>query len=41
MKEVYKQKGYPKEWIEKRARGIAVRNELTDEWSSRGAQEGA
>ena len=40
MKEVYKQKGYPKEWIEKRARGIAVRNELTDEWSSRGTQEG-
>lgn len=39
MKFIYEQKGYPKEWIEKRARGIAVRNELTDEWKSRGAKE--
>lgn len=40
MKEVYKKKGYPSAWIEKRVRGIAVRNELTDEWSTRGASEG-
>ena len=31
MKELYKQKGYPDDWIEKRVRGIAVRDELTGE----------
>jgi len=31
----YEAKGYPKAWIEKRLRGIAVRQELTDEWKSR------
>ncbi len=40
MKELYKQKGYSDEWIEKRVRGIAVRQELTDEWKKRGVQEG-
>ena len=40
MKAIYQKKGYPKTWIEKRVRGIAVRNELTDEWKDRGAQEG-
>ena len=40
MKMIYEQKGYPKDWIEKRVRGIAVRNELTDEWSQRGASQG-
>lgn len=40
MKEIYEKKGYPKEWIDKRARGIAIRHELTDEWKSRGAEEG-
>ena len=40
MKALYEQKGYPKEWIEKRTRGIAVRQELTDEWKERGAKEG-
>lgn len=39
MKMLYKQKGYPKEWVEKRMRGIAVRNELTEEWDKRGAKE--
>ena len=34
---LYKLKGYPDDWIEKRLRGIAVRNELTDEWDKRGA----
>ncbi|MFC1617039.1 Bro-N domain-containing protein [Candidatus Margulisiibacteriota bacterium] len=40
MKELYKQKGYSKDWIEKRARGIAVRNELTEEWHDREARKG-
>lgn len=31
-KEIYDKKGYPKEWVDKRMRGIAVRNTLTDEW---------
>lgn len=34
---LYKLKGYPEDWIEKRVRGIAVREELTDEWQKRGA----
>ena len=37
-KALYEKKGYPKEWIEKRLRGIAVRQKLTDEWDARGAQ---
>lgn len=36
MKELYRAKGYDENWIEKRARGIAIRNELTDEWQDRG-----
>jgi len=36
---LYKAKGYPDSWIEKRMRGIAIREELTDEWQNRGAQE--
>ncbi|MFH1225534.1 MAG: Bro-N domain-containing protein [Candidatus Diapherotrites archaeon] len=36
MKELYRAKGYSDEWIEKRVRGIAVRQELTDEWKNRG-----
>jgi len=36
---LYKLKGYPEDWIEKRMRGIVVRDELTDEWQKRGAQE--
>ena len=35
---LYKLKGYPEDWIGKRMRGIAVREELTDEWQKRGAQ---
>tara|TARA_Y100000310_G_C20669441_1_gene809413 strand:+ start:1394 stop:1870 length:477 start_codon:yes stop_codon:yes gene_type:complete len=30
MKEIYKDKGYSDNWIEKRVRGIAIRDELTD-----------
>ena len=37
MQQLYEQKGYPKEWIDKRLRGIAVRQDLTDEWKDRGA----
>lgn len=40
MRELYKLKGYSDEWIEKRVRGIAVRDELTDEWKTRGVNEG-
>jgi DNA-damage-inducible protein D len=39
MRETYKAKGYSDEWIEKRIRGIAVRDELTDEWKKRGIKE--
>src|SRR5476651_627950 len=35
---LYKLKGYPDNWIEKRMRGIAVRAELTNEWQKRGAE---
>ena len=35
MKEIYKAKGYSDDWIEKRVRGIAIRDELTDEWKKR------
>jgi hypothetical protein len=38
-KDYYKLKGYPSTWIEKRIRGIAVRQDLTDEWKNRGVQE--
>jgi DNA-damage-inducible protein D len=38
-REIYQQKGYSEEWIEKRLRGIAVRDELTDEWKKRGVKE--
>ena len=33
---LYKLKGYSESWIEKRMRGIAIREELTDEWQKRG-----
>ena len=39
MRDIYKQKGYSDEWIEKRMRGIAVRDELTEEWKKRGVKE--
>ena len=35
---LYKLKGYSDGWIEKRMRGIAIREELTDEWKDRGAE---
>ena len=39
MKDIYKQKGYSDDWIEKRVRGIAIRDELTDEWDKRGVKK--
>jgi len=39
MKELYQEKGYPPDWIEKRMRSIAIRDELTDEWKQRGIKE--
>jgi len=39
VKEYYELKGYPKDWIDKRLRGITIRQDLTDEWKSRGIEE--
>jgi prophage antirepressor-like protein len=38
-RELYKLKGYPDDWIEKRMRSIAIREELTEEWKNRGVRE--
>ncbi|MFT4297748.1 MAG: Bro-N domain-containing protein [Candidatus Woesearchaeota archaeon] len=35
IKQYYELKGYPKDWIDKRLRGITIRQELTDEWKKR------
>ena len=40
MKSLYRLKGYSDDWIERRVRGIAIRDELTDEWKKRGVKEG-
>ena len=39
MKMLYEQKWYPADWIDKRLRGIAIRQNLTDEWRERGITE--
>ena len=39
MKAIYEAKGYPKDWIDKRLRGIAIRQNMTDEWKERGITE--
>ena len=39
MKEIYEKKGYPKDWVDKRLRGIAIRQNLSDEWKERGIKE--
>jgi hypothetical protein len=36
---IYKAKGYSDAWIEKRMRGIAVRDELTGEWKKRDVRQ--
>ena len=38
-RELYKAKGYPDDWIEKRMRSIAIREELTEEWKNREVKE--
>jgi len=38
MKNLYEQKGYSKDWIDKRLRGMAIRQNLTDEWKERGIE---
>jgi methylphosphotriester-DNA--protein-cysteine methyltransferase len=38
-RELYKAKGYAEDWIEKRMRSIAIREELTDEWKNRGIKQ--
>ena len=38
MKALYEAKDYPQDWIDKRIRGIAIRQNLTDEWKERGIQ---
>ncbi|MBL0191874.1 MAG: Bro-N domain-containing protein [Saprospiraceae bacterium] len=40
IRATYKAKGYSDAWIEKRIRGIQVRDELTNEWKHRGVKEG-
>lgn len=40
IRATYKSKGYSDAWIEKRVRGIMVRDELTNEWKNRGVKEG-
>ncbi len=39
VKQYYELKGYPKDWIDKRLRGIVIRQELTDEWKNRNITE--
>ncbi|MBT6689906.1 Bro-N domain-containing protein [archaeon] len=39
MKRLYEEKGYSKGWIDKRLRGISVRQDLTDEWKTRGVDK--
>lgn len=40
MKQLYREKGYKDDWIERRVRGMAIRGELTDEWKKRGVDNG-
>ena len=40
MRELYREKGYSEDWIEKRIRSMEVRDELTKEWKERGVEEG-
>ena len=39
LKEIYRAKGYPEDWIERRLKSIDIRKELTDEWKNRGVTE--
>lgn len=39
MRQIYKQKGYPQDWIDRRMSGMAIRQQLVDEWKNRGAPD--
>jgi prophage antirepressor-like protein len=39
-RELYQLKGYPDDWIERRMRSIAIREELTDQWNQHGVKPG-
>jgi len=38
VRALYKAKGYPEDWIERRMRSIAIREELTDQWQKHGVE---
>lgn len=40
IRELYRAKGYPEEWITTRLKSIDIRKQLTDEWKQRGVKEG-
>jgi DNA-damage-inducible protein D len=40
VRETYRAKGYPDEWIERRLQTIEIRKQLTEEWKGRGVKEG-
>lgn len=40
LRNIYRAKGYPDEWIENRLKSIDIRKQLTDEWKNRGVKEG-
>jgi DNA-damage-inducible protein D len=40
LTEIYREKGYNNEWIDRRLKSIDVRKELTDEWKQRDVKEG-
>lgn len=39
-RQLYRDKGYPADWIEMRMKSIELREQLTDEWKNRGVKEG-
>jgi DNA-damage-inducible protein D len=40
VREIYRSKGYPDDWIESRLKSIDIRRQLTDEWKNRSVKEG-
>ena len=40
VKEIYRAKGYPNDWIDMRIQSFEVRKQLTDEWKNRDVKEG-
>lgn len=39
-RQIYRDRGYPEDWIDVRLKSIIVREELTDEWAARGVNAG-